>query len=371
MNAYSSPIRRQLAGELSFDWRWPAAVALLVFQVLFVDWLLLKPGGETALLWFDDIAVAVAPFVAGVMSLAAARRYWGSRTGVGWGLIGVGLFLFTFGDATWAFQELAMGIEVPFPSVSDIGYLGGYLPVFLGLLLMPQAPATGLRRTKLTLDILIGITAVGLISWHTVIAPLLAEGSGSHLADAVSVAYPFLDLAIVFAVLILVARARPGASSLPILLLGAAFAVTAFSDSLYTYLSQVGDYATGSYIDAGWLAGYNLVTLAALLSVGPRLRTDPRPRDEEPPTSFWQSIAIYGAVVPVGVLLLVDMQRFLAAGVLVVVALMFVRQLVTIREDIVLNSRLAELSAKLEVKVKEQTLRLLHRRGEAEGDSVR
>ncbi len=369
MNAYSSPIRRQLAGELSFDWRWPVVVALLVFQVVFVDWLLLKPGGETALLWFDDIAVAAAPFVAGVMSLAAARRYWGSRTGAGWACIALGLFLFTFGDATWAVQEIVLGVEVPFPSVSDVGYLGAYLPVFLGLLMMPQAPAMGLRRAKLTLDVLIGMAAVAVVSWRFVIAPLLAEGSGSTLADAVGVAYPFLDLAIVFAVLVLVARARPGSSSLPILLLGAAFAATAFADSLYTYLAQVGDYSTGSYIDIGWLAGYNLVTLAALLSIGPRPHADHRPKDEEPPASFWQSLALSAAVVPLGVLAILNMERLLVAGVLGIAALMFVRQLITIREDMALNGRLAELTAKLEVKVKEQTLRLLRQPNAGSGDA--
>ena len=222
MNAHSAPISRRLAAESSFDWRWPVAASIVAFQLLFVGWLVTKPGGDAVLLWFDDISVAAAPFLAGVMSLVAARRYWGSQTGVAWGFIALGLFLFAFGDGTWAVQEIALDIEVPFPSVSDIGYLGAYPSVFVGLLLMPLAPATGMRRVKLTLDVLIGMAAIAVVSWNFIIVPLLENGSGSILADAIGLAYPFADLGIVFAVLVLMARAAPGSSINCLLLLGGA-----------------------------------------------------------------------------------------------------------------------------------------------------
>ena len=343
------------------DWRWPAAGAIVAFQLIFVGWLLLKPGGDSALLWFDDISVAVGAFLAGVMSLFAVRRYWGSQTGLAWAFIALGLFLFSFGDGSWAFQEIALGIEVPFPSVSDIGYLGAYPAVFLGLLLMPQAPATGMRRTKLALDVIIGMVAVTVISWNFVVSPLLTEGQGSTLADAIGVAYPLADLAIIFAILVLIARASPGSSTAYLFVLGAAFAATALSDSLYTYLTQVGDYATGSYIDIGWLAGYNLVTLSALLCIGPRRAPAARPRESQT-ASFWQSLSLYASVLPLGVLLLLERETLLTAGVLCVVALMFSRQLMAIHENIALNRQLAELTVDLEVRVKEQMLQLLRSR---------
>jgi len=163
----------------------------------------------------------------------------------------------------------------------------------------------------------------------------------------------------VFAVLVLVARAGPGSSLNCLLLLGAAFAITAFSDSLYVYLAQVGDYSTGSYIDIGWLAGYNLVTLSALLCIGPGPHPDPWPKDEEQPASFWQSVAIYAAVLPLGAVLLSETQHFLTVSALGVAALMFFRQLITIHENVALNRELAGLTAALELKVKEQRLRLL------------
>ncbi len=275
---------------------------------------------------------------------------------------------FAFGDASWAVQELIMGIEVPFPSVSDVGYLAAYPTVFLGLILMPQAPATGSRRGKLTLDAFIAMASVAVVSWNFVISPLLGAGQGSTLADAVGVAYPFADLGIVFAVLILIARARSKSSTSHFLLLGAAFAVTAFSDSLYTYLVQVGDYSTGNYIDIGWLTGYNFVTIAALVAIG--LRDADQPSHDGQPTAFWQSATLYLVAVPMAVLLVLESPSFLTAGVLAVVALMFIRQLLTIHENLALNRQLAELTTDLEVRVKTQALQLLRSRGVSENTST-
>jgi hypothetical protein len=370
MTGYSAAIQARLRGEIRHDWRWLAVAGVAAFQSVFVLWLVFKPGGDSALTNFDDISVAAGSFVAGVACLAVLRRHWGSQSGLAWGLIALGMFLFAFGDGSWAFQEIRLNEDVPFPSISDVGYLGAYVPIFLGLLLMPQAPASGGRRLKLTLDVLVGLVAVAVVSFDFIIQPMLEESQGSTLADAVGVAYPFCDLAIVFAVLVLVVRATPGRATGSLLLLGAAFAVTAFADSLYTYLTSVDGYATGSYIDIGWLAGYNLVTLAAIAKLDPRPQRVPLQRSDESPASLWQTAGIYALVIPLGALMIADSGSLIAIGVLGVVGLMLARQLVTLQENLTLNRKLAELTAQLETKVKIQTLELLTERGR-HGDESR
>jgi hypothetical protein len=71
------------------------------------------------------------------MAAIVAARNWRTRTGYAWALISFGLFMIAAGEVAWGIQELGMGGEVPFPSAADVGYLGIYPPVFLGLLLMP------------------------------------------------------------------------------------------------------------------------------------------------------------------------------------------------------------------------------------------
>jgi hypothetical protein len=233
---------------------------------------------------------------------------------------------------------------------------------------LPQAPVTGLRRVKLTLDVLVAIGAVGLISWHLVIGPFLSENGASTPADIISVAYPLSDLAIIFAVLTLIARGGRNMSAAGLGLLAAGFLAIAGSDTLYAYLTQLGDYNSGSYIDTGWMIGYSLVALSAVFAAGRQLNLDTFHSDRDQIGYLWQSVAMYAPVIPLTALLFVDVAAsdggghvFLMAGFVAVAGLLFVRQLLTIYENVQLNHRLEALTAELSDRVKNQTLRLLQR----------
>src|SRR3972149_6883090 len=95
----------------------------------------------------------------------AAVAVHGSRLGVAWALLAVGLLFNLFAEVSWSVQELAFQKDVPFPSVSDIGYVGAYAPTLVGLLLMPQAAVSALSRAKLGLDALIVTCALAILSW--------------------------------------------------------------------------------------------------------------------------------------------------------------------------------------------------------------
>lgn len=364
MSTYSA-VRPHARGH-PLDWRFTAFASLVAFQLVFAWWLLVNPAGDSVLLWVDDLSTAAAPLIAGVICLAVARRYSGSRNGLAWALIAAGLFLSAFGEGSWAFQEIVLNKEVPFPSVSDVGYLGAYVPIFFGLLLMPQAPANGLRRAKIGLDVMIGIGAIGLVSWNFVISPLVQDTSGSLLSDSISIAYPILDLAIIFAVLLLLARATRGDAIMPLLLIAASFAVTASADSVYTYLISQGTYT--NLLDIGWVFAYNLLAVAGLLCLGSRPRLVNRQRESEGASSLWQSAFIYAMILPAGGLILVNSGSVLMAGIFATATLMFIRQMVTLRENLTLNSKLNLLTAELEDRIKVQQMAILRGRGPDEPD---
>lgn len=364
MSTYSA-IRPRIRG-FSHDWRLVAFAALVAFQLVFAWWLLVNPAGDSVLLWVDDLSTVTAPLIAGIICLAVARRYSDSRNGLAWALIAVGLFFSAFGEGSWAFQEIVLNKEVPFPSISDVGYLGAYVPIFFGLLLMPHAPGNGLRRAKVILDVMIGIGAIGLVSWNFVISPLVQDTSGSLLSDSIGIAYPLLDLAIIFAVLLLLARATRGDAMTPLLLVAASFAVTALADSVYTYLISQGTYT--NLLDIGWVLGYNLLAFAGLLCLGPRPRLVNRQRESEGPPSFWQSALIYATVLPAGAVAFLDSGSVLMAGIFASITLMFIRQMVTLRENLTLNRKLTVLTADLEDRIKVQQMALLRSRGQDTSD---
>ena len=78
------------------------------------------------------------------VSAAGAAR----RRGAAWVWIAAGIFAWTFGDIyyTVALQDLA---SQPFPSFADLGYLGFYVPVFVGLGLLVRVVRRRFPRLRL------------------------------------------------------------------------------------------------------------------------------------------------------------------------------------------------------------------------------
>jgi hypothetical protein len=355
-------MRERVLGPGGGDWGWSLVEAVAAFNFLFAGWLVVKPGGDEALVWFDDIALALAPTFAACMAAIVASRNWRTRTGYAWALISVGLFMIAAGEIAWGIQELGMGGEVPFPSAADVGYLGIYPPVFVGLLLMPYAPVSGLKRVGIALDALIAIAAIALISWHLILADLLSESTDNSLAKGVSLAYPFADIGIVFAALVLIGRSGRVTSGLAVACLAGGFAAMACSDSLYTYLTSVNDYATGSYIDFGWIVAYSFITIAALIVLTSRVSFERGPGALEETPAIWPSLVAYTPLVPLVVVHMIALASeeqnalLIEGGILAVFVLVIARQILTIYENVHLNRELAQRADQLSGKVMTQKL---------------
>jgi diguanylate cyclase len=102
------------------------------------------------------------------------------------------------------------------------------------------------------------------VSWISVIENVFRAGGESHLALAVSLAYPVADV-----VIITIAWASAVVAYRPSMgLLVAGLIIVALSDSVFSGLAAVNDYYTGNLIDLGWLAGCGVLGLAALRSIG-------------------------------------------------------------------------------------------------------
>ena len=336
----------------------------LIAQLAFLLVLVAKPGGESGVRWFDDIALAAFSLGAAAIAALAAGQTRGSRRGKAWACISAGLFLNAFGEIAWGVQELVLGKEDIFPSVADIGYLGMYPLVFLGLLLMPQAPATGLRRMKVAVDVLIGISAVFAISSTLILGKLVSGGDSSTFDTAIGLAYPLADVAIILAVLVVIGRSRraQGSSSLAYLAVG--FVAIAFADSLYTYLTEIGEYSSGSYIDAGWIAGYCIIAYGAYVGARHDSPSGQIHGEDDEPAPLWQPLAMYAPLVPLGALLLAQSDASdggLLVAFLVIVALMFCRQMIAHIEDLTVNQRLTELTTQLGDRLRTKSLELWQR----------
>lgn len=326
-----------------------AVVAGMGIIALETIWLTRELGGAFATTVFSDLIDIPLLAVAVAACVSAGKRSSG-QTRAGWTLLGVGLAAWGAGQLTWAYYELLRGVEVPFPSLADVGYLGLIPFTAWGMLRLPAAPRSRAGRTRALLDGLIIATSLFALSWALVLGPLYQSESASVVEKALGLAYPFGDILLIGVVLFVAARASR-AERATISLIGSGLVVLALADSVFTYLTINDTYVTGNLVDVGWTAGFVLIGLGALRA-GPA-----QPEHRERPTSRFIAVLPYTAVI-LGVP--VAAWQFASHGTLdpvvfaVGVALFAVvsaRQLLIVTEN-------ATLARWLDAKVKERTAEL-------------
>jgi hypothetical protein len=363
-SSYPSPVKSWFAHNSDVSMPFGLVLALITFPFAFMFGLVVLSG--SALLWFDDLMLFAAVCFATLACLLAWIRYRGTQNGRAWAFITLGMALMAFGEGSWAVMELLLKQDPSSPAVPDIGYLGFYPAVFIGILTAPHAPVTGLRRVKLGLDLIVAIGALALISHHFVISDLINTENNSALTHVILVSYPVCDLALAFATFDLVARASRGLTMLTLTTLALGFISIAVADSLYTYTGEVSVYSSGNFLDLGWVIGYLLIAVAALLESGRQWNLDAVPEDAARPLPFWQTTALHGLLVPVAAMLFLhpDGSSFTVGGEVLIgfvclVSVALMRQILAYFDHVRVYRQLEEVTNALQDRVRVTKMRAI------------
>jgi len=259
-----------------------AAIAGIVLSALFIAWTALRIGGDTVTVGVDDIGEAVAALLAALSCGYAAWRSPG-RMRLAWGLLGGSALSWFIGELIWSVYEVGLGVNVPFPSAADAGYLLAIPLAVAGMLAFPSAPGRLTTRSQALVDGAIVALSLVFVSWALGLGKVYATSSDQPLAQLLGAAYPASDIVIIAVLLLVIRRANPQQRGSMFLLLGG-LAANSVADSAFAFLNAAGTYgAIGSVLDAGWVVGYLMVALAPLW---------PAPFAgavaEEGPIDFWQ-----------------------------------------------------------------------------------
>ena len=232
--------------------------------LVFLLWMVLRIDGARVTDAVDDIGELLAALAAAVACGVAAGRVSSRRSC--WVLLGASSFAWAAGEAAWTYYDLIRGVQVPFPSFADLGFLSAVPLAIAGLLLFPSSPRRAADRIQGILDGCIIAGSMLFASWATILGPLSAAHNGGAFKQTLSLAYPASDVVMVSLVVILFARAgQRGRASLGLVMAGiVAFAV---ADSAFSYMTTVNNYNIGNFLDTGWVAGYLLIGLGALRAV--------------------------------------------------------------------------------------------------------
>ena len=149
---------------------------------------------------------------------------------------------------------LVLAIEVPYPSLADVSYLAGYIPMFLALLLYLGMFRAALTRKTLASTGLV-VVAVVLASSYLLLIPIFSSG-GDAVTLALDVAYPVMDLALFtlsFLGFLIFFEGKPGDAWL---LISLGLILNAAADLLFSHTTLQGIYFEGHPSELLYLWGY-------------------------------------------------------------------------------------------------------------------
>ena len=228
-----------------------------------------------------------------------------------WLLIAGSLLSWIAGDVHW----LVLG--KPDLSIADLAFLGSYVLVLPGLVVLLRRRASGTLAT-LWADGWVAALTVAAVAACFFVEPVLAGVEGGDLASLlVNLAYPVADSALL-ALVVGAAVAMRGGVRASWIALSAALAVVAVTDGIYLNLSWSGANVDGTLIEAGWPAAALGQSWAGWLAYSER--AERRPIADRSPI-VWPVLWGCGALALVAVLAMAEEAHPLAialglAGVL-------------------------------------------------------
>jgi two-component system cell cycle response regulator len=273
--------------------------------------------------WVYDGLMVLACFIVG------SHAYLVQRERAAWTVITLALASWTFGEIYWAIFK-----PDEYPSPADVGYIGFYVLLYAGIVMLLQARARSIGGT-LWLDGATAALAAASLGAAVLVEIVLESTEGSVSTVVTNLAYPLGDvllLSAVFGVFSLTGW-RPGQRWL---MLGLGALATTIADAVFLFQSSAGTYVEGTWIDILWPAAMLLIASSAWMPDRTRagLAIEGRPLLAVPAVC---------AVLATGILVYDHFVRFNVLAIVLASAtlgLVIVRLAVTFRE----NRRLLELT---------------------------
>lgn len=227
-------------------------------------------GGESVAVAISDLGSVAAVGLSAVLCLLTALSFQrGERVRTAWTIIGAGVMLFALGDVAWSYYELVVG-EVPYPGLPDAFYLASVPLIGIGMSVYAMG-FRGIVDWKRAAFVTWAAVLIGLVAvWVVILGPTVFADPEISLAEKlVSAAYPIFDVVAAFgpAVYLIVTISALGTGRLgwPWWAVGAGAVLLAITDTAFAVLQASDAYYFGHPVDFGWMIGFALIALGALI----------------------------------------------------------------------------------------------------------
>jgi len=214
------------------------ASLMLVFSIgVAVSRLLLAEKSETITILNDAASV-----ICVLIATALFVRVWFSTSSKDiskkiWGQIVIAMIAWTIAEGTWAYYEVILGQEVPYPSLADLFWLFGYVMFYVALLNQYHLFQTA-RTEPQKLAITWLVILFALIGSYLVLIPIIESFDPQKLLESVlNIAYPLFDLILLILTLSIIFSLEQGRFTLTWSLLGLGLVFMSTADLMFSYAS--------------------------------------------------------------------------------------------------------------------------------------
>lgn len=247
-----------------------AQISVILFLLLAAWWVYIFLGGIKGTIINDAFGLIYGGFSVwgGIIGLVISKRWGGFKSIIGRAVIclSIGLLLQGFGQYSFWYLNSISKIEIPYPSIPDIGFFGT-IPFYIYaafLLAKSSGVKISLRSFRNQLQAVF-IPLIMLIVAYTLFLRNYEFNWNDPLIIFLDFGYPFGQAVYISIAILTYSLSRKilgGVMRFPILFLICAFSAQFLSDYLYVYLKEI--YFPGSFIDFFYLTAYFTMTLGLI-----------------------------------------------------------------------------------------------------------
>jgi hypothetical protein len=168
--------------------------------------------------------------------------------------------LWFLGELSWAAYAFFLNVELPYPSIADIFWLGGYVPLLIALFAYSRLFASVLSKRKKALIAAL-IIILGVLVSVALIVPIM--GVEENLTTLIiDLAYPLLDITLLSAALVGLAIFQKGSLGKSWLWIILGILLNVAGDMIFSYTTAQGTYYNGHPSELLFIYGYLLFMIA-------------------------------------------------------------------------------------------------------------
>jgi len=154
-----------------------------------------------------------------------------------WGQFAAGILLWAVAEIIWGYYEVFLEIEVPYPSLADLLWIPGYLPLFGGLILRYRMFNVKLD-TRQVFGLILVIVVFLLATIYFVIQPIVTKFDPQRLFESLlNLFYPLGDLVLFILSALILFSFEKGRFAVTWLFISLGFIVVSVSDLTFSYAS--------------------------------------------------------------------------------------------------------------------------------------